>query len=214
MESSPPVPALRRRYRSATRAAAAAATRQRILDVARHSLQHAASFDDVSLEQIAERAGIALKTVQRHFGSKAALLVECGQSKRQEPEVTPGDIAGVAHALAARYEASMDVTLRYLAVEARVPAVAQVQSLARASHWRWLEQVFAPYLPARRSRLQRRRVAQLFAATELYSWYSWRRRLSISRDLAEQALTEMLAALVASWHADVPERHEPSAATR
>jgi AcrR family transcriptional regulator len=214
MDSSSAVPAFKRRYRMATRAAAAATTRQRILDVARQLLQHAPSFDDLSLEQIAQQAGVALKTVQRHFGSRSALLVECGQSKRQEPEVTPGDIAGVAHVLAARYEASMDVTLRYLAVEARVTAVAQVQGNARASHWRWLEQAFAPYLPARRSRLQRRRVAELFAATDVQAWYSWRRRFGISRDLAEQALTEMLEALVARWQRDVPEQHEPGAATR
>lgn len=214
MDSSVTTPLPKRRYRMATRAPAKAITRQRILDVARQLLQRAPSFDDVSLEQIAQQAGVALKTVQRHFGSKGALLVECGQSRRQEPEVTPGDIAGVARVLAARHEASMDVAVRYFAVEARVTAVAQVQGSARASHWRWLEQAFAPYLPGRRSRLQRRRVAELFAATEVHAWHSWRRRFGISRVLAEQALTETLEALVAHWQRDAAERREPGAATR
>jgi AcrR family transcriptional regulator len=205
MDSLPALASPKRRYRMAARAGAAAATRQRILGATRQLLLHTTCFADLGLEQIAQQAGVALKTVQRHFGSKDALLVECGQSKRQEPEVTPGDIAGAAHVLCARYEASMDVTWRYLALEARMPAVAQLQSHARSSHWRWLEQVFAPYLPARRSRLQRRRVAELFAATEVLTWHSWRRRLGISRDLAEQALTEMLEALVARWQAELPE---------
>jgi AcrR family transcriptional regulator len=214
MDLPPATASHQRRYHRAARAAAAAATRQRILDGARQLLLQAPSFAELSLRQIAEHAGVALKTVQRHFGSKDALLVECGQSKRQEVEVTPGDIAGVARLLASRYEAGMDMAWRYLALEARVPAVAQVQSSARASHWRWLEQAFAPYLPARRSRLQRRRVAELFAATDVHTWHGWRRRFGISRDLAEQALTEMLEALVARWQAEAPDQNEPGAATR
>ena len=95
----------------------------------------------------------------------------------------------------------MDAVVRYLAVEARVPAVAQVFASARAGHWRWLEEVFAPYLPARRSRLQRQRVAELFAATEVHGWHSWRRHFGISRAQAEKALSEMLEALVARWQA-------------
>jgi AcrR family transcriptional regulator len=197
--SSPDDPQPRRRYHMAARALSAAATRQRILDVARELFLGAPSFDDVSLEQIAERAGVALKTVQRRFGSKEALLVACAPGERVERKVTPGDIAGIAHVLATRYEATMDTVVRYLAVEARVPAVAQVFASARAAHWRWLEEVFAPYLPARRSRLQRQRVAELFAATEVHAWHSWRRRFGISRDQAEKALCEMLEALVARW---------------
>lgn len=185
----------------ATRALSAAATRQRILEVARELFLAAPSFDDVSLEQIADQAGVALKTVQRRFGSKDALLVECARGERAERKVTPGDVAAIAHVLAARHEATMDAVVRYLAAEARVPALAQVLASARAGHWRWLEEVFAPYLPARRSRLQRQRVAELFAATEVHAWHNWRRRFGISRDQAEKALTEMLQALVARWQA-------------
>jgi len=191
----------KRRYHMARRAQAAALTRQRILDVARDLFRQAPSFADVSLGQIAARAGVAQKTVQRRFGSKDQLLLECAPGERAERDVSPGDIAGIAHVLASRHEASMDATLRYLAVEERVPGVAQALASARAGHWRWLEEAFAPYLPARRSRLQRQRVAELFAATEIYAWHSWRRRLGVSRDLAEKAVTEMLEALVARWQA-------------
>lgn len=191
----------RRRYHMASRALSAAATRQRILDAARELFLGAPSFDHVSLEQIAERAGVAAKTVQRRFGSKDALLVECAQGERAERKVTPGDIASIAHLLASRHEATMDLVVRYLALEARVPALTQAFASARAGHWRWLEEAFAPYLPTRRSRLQRQRVAELFAATEVYSWHSWRRRFGISRDQAEKALTEILEALVGRWQA-------------
>jgi AcrR family transcriptional regulator len=194
-------PAPRRRYQMAARADAAAATRERILAAARELFFQAPSFDDVSLEQIAERAGVALKTVQRRFGSKDALLVECAQGEREERAVTPGDIAGITRVLAGRYEEQMDVVLRYLAAEPRVEAVAQVFEAARLGHWQWLEQAFAPHLPARRGQLRQQRVAELFAATEVYVWHSWRRRLGLSRELCQRALREMLEALVARWQA-------------
>jgi len=61
--------------------------------------------------------------------------------------------------------------------------------------------------------LDDKRVAELFAATEIYAWHSWRRRLGVSRDLAEKAVTEMLEALVARWHA-AGATAQPSAAGR
>jgi AcrR family transcriptional regulator len=202
--------ARKRRYHMAARALSAAATHQRILDAARELFLGAPSFDHVSLEQIAERAGVAVKTVQRRFGSKRALLVECGPAERAQRKVTPGDVAAIAHVLATRHEASMDAVLRYLSLEARVPAVAQIVAGTRSGHWRWLEEVFEPHLPARRSRLQRQRIAELFAATEVYTWHSWRRRLGISRDQAEKALTEMLEALVARWQASDAQAGRPA----
>jgi AcrR family transcriptional regulator len=54
--------------------------------VARDLFMTAPSFD-VSLEQIAEQVGVALETVQRRFGSKDALLVECAAGEREERQV-------------------------------------------------------------------------------------------------------------------------------
>jgi AcrR family transcriptional regulator len=191
----------KRRYRMAARAEAAEDTRQRILEAARELFMAAPFFDDVSLEQIAERAGVALKTVQRRFHSKDELVLACARTEADERSVTPGDVPGVVRVLADRYEAMMDVTLRYLALEPRAPAVAALLSDARRGHWSWLEAAFAPFLPERQGPLRRRRVAELFVATEIYAWHSLRRRFGLERGVAEQALTETLEALVARWAA-------------
>jgi AcrR family transcriptional regulator len=191
----------KRRYRMGARAESAEETRRRILEAAGELFRAAPFFDDVSLEQIAEHAGVALKTVQRRFHSKDELVLACARIEADARAVSPGDVPGVARVLADRYEATMDITLRYLALEPRSPAVAELLSDARQGHWRWLEAAFAPYLPARQGSLRRRRVAELFVATEIYSWHTLRRRFELDRALAEAALREALEALVARWSA-------------
>jgi AcrR family transcriptional regulator len=194
----------RRGYRMGARAAAAEATRQRILDAATQLFEQA-PYEEVLLEQIAERAQVALKTVLRRFQTKETLLLACGRNfaalERQARAVPAGDIAQAAHVLGKRYEESMDFVIRYIAVEGRVAAVAALLMAARKGHWKWLEQVFAPYLPEARGALHRQRVAELFAATEIYNWHSWRRQLGLGRELAERALRELLEAVVAGWSA-------------
>jgi AcrR family transcriptional regulator len=184
------------------RAEKSAATHRRILDAA-IDLFSTASYDEVRLEAIAARADVALKTVLRRFRSKDGLLLAC-RDIMEEREfglriVPPGDVGAVACVLAQRYEQTMDFILGAIAVEPRVAAVASVLARARAGHWKWLAQVFAAELPPRGSAAHRRRVAELFGATEIYVWHSWRRRLGLSRKLAMEALEENLRALVNRW---------------
>jgi len=61
-----------RRYTSELRAAQAAATRDRILDAVVEVL--AEGVDTLSIPSVAERAGVSIGTVYRHFGDKAGLL--------------------------------------------------------------------------------------------------------------------------------------------
>jgi AcrR family transcriptional regulator len=189
----------KRHYRMGARAESAEDTRRRILEAARELFTAAPFFDDVSLEQIAERARVALKTVQRRFRSKDELVLACARTEADARVATPGDLPGIVRVLADRYEAMMDVTSRYLALEPRAPAVAELLSDARRGHWSWLEAAFAPFLPEREGRLRRRRVAELFVATEIYAWHSLRRRFGLERAVAEEALYETLEALVARW---------------
>ena len=62
-----------RNYTMVTRAAAAAATRERILATAAELLR-AGELHDASIEELATRAGTTRVTVYRAFGSKAAIL--------------------------------------------------------------------------------------------------------------------------------------------
>ena len=72
-------PTGKRRYRMGARAAAAAHTRERILQAARELFMAAPFFDDVSLEQIAERTGFGhpermRRAFVRAFGAPPSVL--------------------------------------------------------------------------------------------------------------------------------------------
>ena len=201
------MPATRkRRYRMTTRAASAEATRQRILHAALE-LFYESSYDEVTLEHVADRAGVALKTVLRRFESKDGLLIACAEGARDREAsrrvVTPGDVGGAVDALTKRYEETMDLMARYLAVQDRVPAVGRVITLARRTHLAWLATTFAPQLPAPADPLHRRRLAQLFAATEIYVWHAFRRRLGFSCAAASDVMSATIHELITQWgHAD------------
>jgi AcrR family transcriptional regulator len=193
------------------RATNAEATRSRIIQAATR-LFLSAAYDEVSLEQIAARSKVALKTVLRRFRSKDGLLLTCAEEFREletrSRAVPPGDLDAIVRVLSARYEQTMDMNLRYLALEQRVPAVAKVMMFARKAHWDWLAEAFAPMLPKRKGLLYRRRVAELFAATEVYVWHSWRRRLGMGRKVAEEATREALEGLISQWRGRKGKTHE------
>jgi AcrR family transcriptional regulator len=68
-----------RKYNMSARADAKAATRSRIVDAAK-ALHAELGVRATSWEQIAERAGVALATVYRHFPTLAELVHACARS--------------------------------------------------------------------------------------------------------------------------------------
>src|SRR6185436_11350447 len=195
-----------RRYIMRARAASSAQTAEAILEAA-YAQFRTKSYDDVSLADVADGAGVAIKTVLRRFGSKDGLLLAVARNYRArehaERRVPDGDIPAAARLLAGRYEESMDMLARFWPLEDRVASIGSVLANARAFHRGWLSKTFAPYLPRRRGALHERRLCELVGATELYTWHLWRRRMGASAATAEQALIETLRALVAHW---APER--------
>ena len=160
------------------------------------------AYDAVTLQAVADRARVSLKTVTRNFESKDALLIACArlgaQRERGLRTVEPGDVSKALHVLADRYESTAEAMMRYIALEDRLPTVAETLASARASHLRWLEQTFAPYLP-KRGAARTRALAALFAVTEIYVWWSWRKHLRYDRAVAEGAMRDAVDALVKSW---------------
>jgi AcrR family transcriptional regulator len=206
---SAPTAAPRRAYRQIRRAEQTEATQKRILD-AGYALVKTLPYDDITLAMVARRAGVTIPTVLRYVGSKEGLLAAgaavWAPQEIARRDVSPGDVAAVARILAHRYE-SMGATMRqYVAVAERLPTVARLIDQARRGHWQWLERVFADVLPARSSAVRERRLAQLFAATEIYSWMTWRTTFGLSVRKAERALADHLGALVAVWGSDAKRR--------
>jgi len=186
-----------RAYKKTTRAAQQHERRRAILEAA-WSLFASRPFDEVSLGEVAARAGVGIKTIVRAFGSKDGLLGACAElDPIPARPVEPGDVAATVRLLAERYEATADAVRSYCDLEQRNPMVAESMLSARTGHLEWLEAVFAPFLPSEGS-VRQRRLAALYGATEIYVWWSWR-RLGFSREVAEAALGESIGALIERW---------------
>ena len=191
-------------YQQRARAEQAEATKSRIFDAA-YELLVSFSYDEVTLDAVAAKAGVSVQTVLRHVGSKEG-LVSAGIERWSPQEASRrvagvGDIPAIVRVLADRYEELGEVTKRYVALGERIPALAAAMDEARFGHRAWLVEHFAPWLHVPSAECERR-VAILFAATESYSWTTWRTTFRMSRAHAERALTEHLEALVSAWSKD------------
>jgi len=189
----------KRPYRMRARAEAAAETGRRILGAV-IELHTERFFDQVSLEDIADRAGVTVQTVIRRFGSKERLIEAATEAVnrqvvRQRDQAPVGDIEGAVKNLVDHYEEWGDGVLRLLAQEERVPAFRAVTDAGRALHYEWVERTFAPLLVELAGEERRRLLAELIAVCDVYFWKLLRRDLGLSREQTELALAETILAL-------------------
>lgn len=187
----------RRPYRSAMREAAAATTAERIIEAAtsRFSTQ---PYEQVSLEDIARDADVAVRTVIRRFGSKDELFaaaaeagVERVTARRNEAPV--GDVRGAVRNVLQHYEEFGDQRLLFIAQEHRIPAIRKHTQEGRALHRAWVERTFAPLLDGCAPAARHRRVLALVAATDVYVWKLLRRDLGLSLGEAEGVMETLIA---------------------
>jgi AcrR family transcriptional regulator len=166
-----------RAYRMSARADAAAETGRRIVSAA-YELFLALDYDDVTLQAVAERAGVTLQTVLRRFSSKEGLVTAIREVVGPEIERTravekPGDIPEAVRRLVESYEAIGPMNWRMLQLEQRIPVIREALETGRKLHRAWIEDVFAEYLP-RRGKERERGVLRLYAATDFYQWKLYR----------------------------------------
>jgi AcrR family transcriptional regulator len=189
----------RRPYRMSARAEAANATGRRILD-ATEALFWARPVDQISLADVAAEAGVTVQTVIRRYGSKrelieAAVARATEEVRRQRDEAPVGDVAGAVGNLLDHYEAMGERSLRLLAAEESSTQMREITEGARTLHRRWVQRTFAPQLAACRGATRARRLAQLVAVTDVYTWKLLRRDAGLSRSQVERALTELIDGL-------------------
>jgi AcrR family transcriptional regulator len=183
------------------RAERAAGTREKILGAAQ-SLFMERWLDEISLRDIAARAGVALQTVVRHFGTRDALMEALSKQRQEQAEgqrfTTPvGDVKAAVATIVALMEDAGPGVLRGLAQEDRIPGLHAAMDRGRATHRRWVETVFEPLLP-QSSATRSRRLAQLVALTDVYTWKLLRLDQGLSRGATELALIEMIERLLTS----------------
>jgi len=180
----------------------AAATRERILDVAQTLLADPGA--DPTLEAVAREAGVSVQTVLRGFGSKQGLVVAAiGTVRGTEQGLTddpPRNEADSVRRIHDDYELIGDRVLRMLADEHRIAGFAEAAAEGRTRHREWVRVSFAAQLRKLPARRRAQAITALCAATDVYVWKLLRRDLGLSRPAA-QAVTERLVrgALLDSW---------------
>jgi AcrR family transcriptional regulator len=184
-----------RPYDMRSRAAAAEGTRERILAAAMQAFL-AGWYDDVTIAGVARAAGVTGQTVVNHFGAKDRLFAAACDRLAEElwtrrQAAAPGDRAAAVRALVDDYEITGDPTIRMLALEGRVPAVAPVIAGGRAGHRRWVVEMLDPPPD---------RVDELVVVTDVYAWKLLRRDRRLSRERTAAAIDRMVAALLAAHH--------------
>lgn len=190
-----------RPYRQSARAAAAEATAQRIVGAFSDCMK-AGWFDEITLEAVARRAGVTVRTVIRRFGGKEGLLeafVEDFVARAGERRRSPaGDVAAAIGRVLDLYEAWGDSVVRNLAQEPRHPALKPLLDLGRDDHRRTTAAAYAPWLD-RLPRPQRRRTLDaLVAATDVYLWQLLRRDMGRSRQETEMVIRMLVDAALAA----------------
>ncbi len=188
-----------RPYRQVARANATEALRQRI------SAEFLALFgerwlDDITLDEVAARAGTTRQTVIRFFGGKDELVDAFADDVRDavDQAATRGPASSLGQLAAdfvARYEAHGDVMIHALAQERRHASLGRALARGRASHRAGLRAALAPWL----DRLPGNgadRMDALVAATDVYLWQLLRRDSGRSPDKVARTMQAMLAALL------------------
>lgn len=155
----------------------------------------------VPLADIAARAGVAERTVLRHFGSRDGLVAAAIQegTARDEAErfaAPAGDVAGVVACLIAHYETHGDWMMRLLAEEGADRQIDKILDNGRAVHWRWVREKLGPLLEDCSGAEHRRRLAQLAAICDIYAWKLMRRDGRLGRSDTERSIRELIEAVV------------------
>jgi AcrR family transcriptional regulator len=192
-----------RPYEMRERARSMAATGERILGAARDRFSNM-MFDEVTLNDIAEDAGVSVQTVIRRFGSKEELFTKLAETEavRVLAERDPGDSAALSlkqalKTLVDHYERDGRTVLNLLAQESRFPVVAEVVAQGRRLHEEWVGEHCGSVLGSARGRARKRRLMAAVAATDLYIW----KLLRLDRGLSQRDVIETMTALLEglSW---------------
>jgi len=177
------------------RAGDAARTRERIVDAAERLLT-SRPVAVVTLQAVADEAGVTVQTVLRHFGSRDGCIAAVAGRVRprveeQRGSSLPGDVAGALDGLCAHYETDGRLILNLLAQEGTDPFAAGTVAEGRAYHRAWVQRCFAP---AEGEEL----VDALVAATDLYVWRLLRLDLGRSAAATRATIGRTVDALLAT----------------
>jgi AcrR family transcriptional regulator len=188
---------LTRSYTMRVRAESATKTRERILDAVIALSEERLSLEIV-LADVAERAGVSVQTVLRHFDSRQRLFEQAQARQvsqvRAERATPVGDAASAVPTIVAFYDRLGEWSLRLQAQEHSDKLSRQTAELARRVHREWVEEAFAPQLAGRRDREEL--VDLLVIATDVLTWKILRRDGGMSRSTTCKRMLRLVRAVL------------------
>lgn len=189
-----------RGYEMQARAAAAERTGEAILAAAIELFWERPTVD-LSLDDVAARAGVSTRTILRKYGSKEGLLAAAGEREMasvgaQRGGVEPGDIPAAISNLLEHYETYGSRVLRLIAASGSSPGLRDIVDQGKSVHQQWCRTVFADHLAAVPDTDRTRRLAQIVAICDVHTWQVMRQDLHLSRPDTQKALTELIHAVV------------------
>jgi AcrR family transcriptional regulator len=191
----------KRAYVMRARAAAAEETRRRILG-ATMELSHEKMTLDIVLVDIAQRAGVSVQTILRHFGTRDGLFDATETFAREqvteERATPPGDVPAAVRVLLDHYELRGDAVLRLLGQEFFDARAQRITDQGRRVHRSWVEDVFAPQLAAYPETDRAALTDLLVVATDVYTWKLLRRDRGLDRAQTERRVFHLIDVLLTS----------------
>ncbi len=191
-----------RSYNQSARAESAEATGRRIVDAFISRLK-AHWFDEITLDQVAEDAGVTVQTIVRRFGSKNGLLAKAvekvGADINAQRATAPGDIDQSVINLMADYEETGDPVIRLLALEPRHPELKKVLDFGRSEHRRWVSEVLAAELKGLDSSARERALDALVIVTDVYTWKLLRRDMARSVRASAATIKQLIHATLSDF---------------
>jgi AcrR family transcriptional regulator len=192
----------RRGYRQAARAQSAARTGRKIID-AFVNLTRDHWYDEVTLNEIAGRAGVSVQSVIRRYGGKdgliSAVMDEMGARVGAQRAAPPGDVKGAITRLCAVYEEHGEGVMRNLAQETRYADLRRIVEFGRAEHRRLTRETYAPWLDELSLSERTKALDALIVATDIYTWKLFRRDMGRSRADTRAAMTRLVNAVLIEY---------------
>jgi AcrR family transcriptional regulator len=190
-----------RAYQQTVRAEQTTANGERMVDATVALLETTPRVRDVTLDAVAARAGVTVRTILRRFGSRDGLLDVAFHRMAQNlgaSRTLPGigDADAAAESLVAQYERFGDFVLKMLEQEHDLPVLGDLVAYGRSQHRAWLEQVFAPQLAPLDAGERKRRVVELYGATDVYLWKLFRRDFRLTRSQTVETFRNLMTAVL------------------
>ncbi len=189
---------IQRSYSMQVRAQTKQQTRQRILRAALELAVERMTVD-LTLGEIAARAGTTVQTVLRHFGSRDTLLdaaVELRSTEVSAERAAPvGDIEAATAVLMVHYEQVGDFVVRLLGQE-NDERVRRLMEPGKKLHRTWVETVYQPQIDARPDSEHDALTDLLVVATDVYTWKLLRRDRGLDQATTGARMTALVGALL------------------